>query len=218
VRNDVDAWMFGDSLLVAPVVTQGQTRKSIYLPHGTWIDWFTGQEYTGGQTIEHTVDATGWSDIPLYIREGAIIPLQPPMDYVGERPLTTLEVELFPAAVASRFDYYDDDGSSYAYEHGAYFLQQLDLQQEADTVHFTTQPPSGSFKPALADYLLKFHGRPATAVSGNGQALAKFDSIEALREHAGEGWATGHDRFGTVTFVKLAAGTARALQLTLARP
>ena len=218
VRNDVDAWMFGDSLLVAPVVTQGQTKKHIYLPHGTWIDWFTGQEYTGGQTIEHTVDASGWSDIPLYIREGAIIPLQPPMDYVGEQPITTLEVELFPAAVASRFDYYDDDGSSYAYEHGAYFLQQLDLQQEADTVRFATQAPSGSFKPALADYLLKFHGRPATAVNGNGQALAKFDGIETLRDHAGEGWAPGHDRFGPVTFVKLAAGTARALQLTLARP
>ncbi|MGN6313324.1 MAG: TIM-barrel domain-containing protein, partial [Rhodanobacteraceae bacterium] len=74
VRNDVDAWLFGQWLLVSPVVEQGQTVKHIYLPAGKWTDWFTGKVYQGGQTVSYPVDAKRWDDIPLFIRDGAIIP------------------------------------------------------------------------------------------------------------------------------------------------
>ncbi|HET7331329.1 TIM-barrel domain-containing protein, partial [Dyella sp.] len=125
VRDDVDAWMFGESLLVSPVVAKGQTEKDIYLPAGQWTDYFTGKIYQGGQTIHYAVDSKSWSDIPLFIRDGAIIPTQPAMDYVGERPVSELTVDVFPAGHATHFDYYDDDGSTYAYEHGAFYSQRL---------------------------------------------------------------------------------------------
>jgi alpha-glucosidase len=188
----------------------------VYLPAGEWIDWFSGKHYAGSQTIEHQADAERWSDIPLYIREGAIIPMAPVMDHVGQHPLTELEVELFPAASGSQFDYYDDDGTSYGYERGQFFLQPLRMQGDGDTVRFVTEAPQGSFKPALASYLLKFHGRPAQAVVSNGRSLEAFASADALRSSEGEGWASGRDRFGEVTWVKLDAGQARELLLTLA--
>ena len=216
LRNDIDAWLFGDSLLVAPVVDEGQTVKPVYLPAGEWIDWFSGQHYTGGQTIEHQADAQNWSDIPLYIRAGAIVPTAPPMDYVGQQPLTGLEVELFPAADASHFKYYDDDGTTYGYEQGAYFLQSMQLQAHTDSVSFAIGAPQGSYQPALKSWLLKFHGHPAQAVSSHGRPLEAFASVQALHDAEGEGWATGHDRFGPVTWVKLDAGQARELLLTLA--
>ncbi len=215
VRNDSDAWMFGKYLLVAPVVKQGQKEKHVYLPAGEWTDWFSGKRYTGGHAIVHTVDAQDWSDIPLYIRAGAIIPMQPPMDYVGEKPLTEVTVEVFPAGSRSSFDYYDDDGRTYAYEQGSYFLQTLSTQRHGQNVQFVTDKPRGSFKPQLAFYLLKIHGSDARAVRCNGKALASFRDLAALRGGQGEGWTTGRDRFGPVTYVRVAAAQTKNIKLAL---
>ncbi|WP_329741991.1 TIM-barrel domain-containing protein [Dyella sp. A6] len=213
VRNDISAWMFGDSLLVSPVVKQGQTVKHIYLPAGRWTDWFTGKVYQGGQSIAYAVDATHWSDIPLFIRDGAIIPMQPVMDYVGEHPVTEVTVQVFPADRATRFDYYDDDGSTYAYEHGVYFSQELGTQRTGNEVTFTTKAPSGTYKPALKDYLVAIHGITARSVDSGQGGLHAYASADALKAATGEGWATGTDRYGPVTWVRLTSGQARSVTL-----
>ena len=88
VRNDFSAWLFGQYLLVSPVVQQGETEKRLYLPAGIWTDWSSGKVYLGGRTITLPIDSKTWSDIPLFIRQGAIIPTQPVEDYVGEHPVT----------------------------------------------------------------------------------------------------------------------------------
>jgi hypothetical protein len=69
---------------------------------------------------------------------------------------------------------------------------------------------SGSFRPALKFYLLKIHGAAATRVSGG---LTFLDGLDALRRSGGEGWARGHDRYGAVTWLRVAA--ARSADLTL---
>ncbi len=213
VRNDIDSWLFGDYLLVSPVVQQGQSEKNIYLPEGRWIDWFSGKVHAGDQTVRLAIDNKGWGDIPLFVRAGAIIPMQPVMDYVGEKPVTELTVEVFPSSQRSSFDVYDDDGTSYAYEHGAWFSQRLSVQDKGTSVHFELGAPEGSFKPGLKYYLLKIHGDAATHVDGVA-ALHWFDSHESLERSDSEGWATGEDRFGPVTYVKVAAARARDLALT----
>jgi alpha-glucosidase (family GH31 glycosyl hydrolase) len=213
LRNDVDSWLFGDWLLVSPVVVEGQTAKNIYLPAGRWIDWFSGKSYDGGQTIRLAIDSKTWSDIPLFVREGAIIPTRAdPVDYVGERPLAQLDVDVFPAAQRSTFDYYDDDGASYDYERGAYFLQPLSVQRQGATVQLDIGKATGSFKPALRFYLLKIHGGAAARVSGK---LKSFPDLEALQQSGGEGWASGRDRYGEVTWLRVAAARATSLILNL---
>ena len=214
LRNDTSAWLFGDWLLVSPVVQQGQTVKHIYLPAGRWTDWFNGKVYAGGQTIQLATDSKTWSDIPLFIRDGAIIPTQPVEDYVGQHPLTQLEVEVFPAAQRSSFDYYDDDGTTYDYGHGAYFSQSLAVQRSGDTVQFDLGAATGNFNPALQFYLLKIHGGAATRVSGH---LKSFDNLDALQHGTGEGWASGHDRYGDVTYVRVAATHAASVTLDMKR-
>ena len=209
VRDDVDAWMFGQSLLVSPVVAKGQAEKDIYLPAGQWTDYFTGKVYQGGQTIHYAVDSKTWSDIPLFIRNGAIIPIQPAMDYVGERPVSELSVDVFPADHATRFDYYDDDGSTYAYEHGAFYSQRLSTQRRDDRVDFSIETPHGSYKPALKYYLVKVHGVAAAGVG----ALKAYPDADALQAARGEGWAVDHDRYGSVTLLRIAAGHARHVVL-----
>jgi len=218
VRNDVDAWLFGEWLLVSPVVEQGQTIKHIYLPAGTWTDWFTGKLYAGGQTIAYPVDAKRWDDIPLFIRDGAIIPTQPAMDYVGEHPVTTVTVEVFPSSQTTRFDYYDDDGTTYDYEKGAYYLQPLSVREQGNAVDFQLGVPTGTYKPALRHYLLAIHGGAAKAVRVDGKPLAASTSLDALKQTDTQGWASGHDRYGAVTWVKLAAGSAADVRIEMKSP
>ncbi len=208
VRNDVRAWMFGKWLLVSPVVSAGQTSKHIYLPAGMWTDWFTGKTWQGGQTITVAVDHKTWSDIPLFIREGAIIPTQPVMDHVDRHSVATVSVDVFPSAASTHFDYYDDAGDTYAYQHGAYYLQRLQTRREGDQVRFQAKAPQGDYRPALRHYLVKVHGLAATTMSGVDHHYADLDALEKAD---GPGWATGRDRFGVTTWIRVAADHANTL-------
>lgn len=216
VREDVDAWMFGDYLLVSPVVEPGQASKDIYLPAGRWIDYASGKSHDGGQTIHYALDAKHWSDLPLFVREGAIVPMQAPEDYVGQHPLRQLDVEVFPSGRRTGFPYYDDDGATYAYEDGDYFLQSLSAQRVAQGVTIETAAPQGRFRPALAWYLVKVHGVAADSVNEDGKALPQVTDERALHAHEGAAWTRGSDRFGPVTWVRVRAG--QAAHIALAAP
>ena len=214
VQNDGSAWLFGQYLLVSPVVRQDQTEKRLYLPAGIWTDWSTGRVYVGGRSITLAVDSKGWSDIPLFIRQGAIIPTQPVQDYVGERPAAGMRVEVFPSPTRTGFDYYDDDGTTYAYEHGAYFLQRLSVRASSGAVSLSTAASSGSYRPALTHYVFAVHRTVATQVTGDGAPLSRVADLGALRQCAGACWTIGGDRYGGVTYIKLPAGIAIRVQTT----
>ena len=124
VADYSDAWMFGDSILVAPVTERNQSVKWIYLPAGTWIDYNRGTQYSGGQYIPYSINSEQWTDLPMFVKSGAIIPTQCVQDYVDEDDVETITVDIFPSASSTSFDYYDDDGSTYRYESGVYFSQE----------------------------------------------------------------------------------------------
>ena len=213
VRNDFSAWLFGEWLLVSPVVAQGQTEKEIYLPAGLWTDWSSGKVYLGGRSITLPVDSKTWSDIPLFIRQGAIIPMRPAEDYVGEHPLTTARVEVFPSSTRTDFDYYADDGTTYAYEHGAYFLQRLSAQATSDAINLATAARSGSWRPPLTHYLFAVERTVAIRVDRDGAPLARVADLAALRRCADGCWTVGGDRYGGVTYIKLPAGVRSRVQI-----
>jgi alpha-glucosidase (family GH31 glycosyl hydrolase) len=114
-----DAYLLGRDLLVAPVVEDGQREKSVYLPRGFWVDAWTDSLYEGGQTI--TVDAP-LGRLPLFVRTGAILPMQPVMDYVGEEPADTLLLQVYPSfsSALETFTLYEDDEESLDYMQGEY--------------------------------------------------------------------------------------------------
>lgn len=211
VASYKDAWMFGDHMLVSPVVDQGQTAKSIYLPAGTWIDYFKGTKYTGGQTISYQVDSATWADVPLFIKKGAIIPSQDFVNYVGEKTIATIYVDVFPDTQETSFKYYDDDGETYDYESGEYFVQTMTAKADTNSATFTLSSQSGSFTPDVKYYLVKLHFDGATTVKINGNAVTQYSNSSALQSAAGEGWATGRDIYGTVFYVKVAAGSAKSI-------
>jgi len=217
VSNYVDAWMFGDWLLAAPVVDKGQTSKSIYLPAGTWIDYFKGTTYSGGQTISYPINADTWSDIPLFIKKGAIIPSQPVQDYIGQTSAASIEVDVFPNTSATSFTYYDDDGTSYDYEGGEYFKQTLTAQDNGGSgISFTVGAKSGTYTPPVQYYIVKIHGKAGTGVAINGSSATSRADLQALEAAAAEGWTTGKDLYGDVTYVKVAAasGSSKSVVVT----
>jgi alpha-glucosidase len=213
VRDDFSAWMFGKWLLVSPVVEQGQTEKSIYLPPGVWTDWSSGKVYLGGRSITLAVDSGSWRDIPLFIRQGAVIPRRPVEDYVGEHPLTTVRIEVFPQATRTDFDYYDDDGDTYAYEHGDYFLQRLSAGTSGDEVTLATAAPSGRYRPVLAHYRFAIHRTVAMRVARDGAPLPRVADLAALARCAAGCWTIGGDRYGGVTYIELPAGVRSRVQV-----
>lgn len=208
VSNLIDSWMFGDWLLVSPVVEEQQKSKEIYLPEGTWIDYFRGTVYDGGQTIHYPLNAESWTDIPLFIKKGAIIPTQDVQDYVGQVEATTIEVDVFPDTETSSFMLYDDDGISYHYEDGEYFKQQLSVQDSGTTgIYFTVGEREGNYMPKVEYYLVKIHGKAGSSVHIEGRSATQYDDLSTLKEAAGEGWSYGKDIYGDVTYVKVAAGS-----------
>ena len=130
-RND--EFLFGRSLLVAPVlhaqytpeevrfddtpVDFGAARSTqVYLPKGCdWYDLATGERLKGGQTVTRT---THLDSVPLFARAGAIIPLGPDVQYSSEKSWDALEIRVYPGADGT-FTLYEDEGDGYAYEQGA---------------------------------------------------------------------------------------------------
>lgn len=92
--------MFGEWLLVAPITERGQSVKWIYLPEGTWIDYNRGTVYEGGQYIPYSLNSESWTDIPMFIKEGAIIPTQDVQDYVGQETVDHVTVSGFTSTAA----------------------------------------------------------------------------------------------------------------------
>src|SRR3989304_5618291 len=114
-------FMFGDQLLVAPVLWEGTTTRSLRLPDGAWYDFWTGKKYEGKSRV--TVDAP-LDRIPLFVRGGSVIPMQPAVQYVGEKPANPLVFAAFPGEQTTSL-YYEDDGISFAYEKGGYLRRSI---------------------------------------------------------------------------------------------
>ncbi len=104
--HDLDLqYMFGESFLVAPIVTE-RNRRRIYLPHGEWVDYWTKDVVAGGRWLE--VEA-GLETLPLWVRAGAIVPMGPDVDYVDQKPLDPLTLELYRPRRDGAFTVHDED-------------------------------------------------------------------------------------------------------------
>ena len=106
-----DEFLWGRDLLIAPVVEKGATHRHVYLPAGTWFDWWTGEKAAGGRWLERPVDLI---TMPIYVRAGAILPLDPLRQYTGEKVSEPTELRIFPGADGA-YTLYDDDGNSMDY-------------------------------------------------------------------------------------------------------
>jgi alpha-glucosidase (family GH31 glycosyl hydrolase) len=133
-----DEYLWGRSLLVAPVVEKGATSRTIYLPHSTWFDFWTGERIEGGREISRPVDL---ETTPLYVRAGSILPLGPVKQFTGEKVDGPFSVSIYPGTDAS-FLLYEDDGISFNYRNGEWMGIQMKWDDARRKLHLEPAPGS----------------------------------------------------------------------------
>jgi alpha-glucosidase len=117
--SDDHDFLFGPDLFVSPVVTEKLDAHGIALPPGEWYDFWSSEKHTGKDKIDlHPL----LDEVPLYVRAGAIVPMQPLVQHTGEKPDGPLQLRVYlPASTAGnncRGSLYLDDGHTYAYQKG----------------------------------------------------------------------------------------------------
>jgi alpha-D-xyloside xylohydrolase len=116
VKSLGNQYMFGPSLLVAPVYEYLSGKRKVYFPESFgWYDFYTGKYFVGGQDL--LVDAP-YERLPLFVKEGSIIPSGPGIQYTGEKPSDPLTLWIYTGRNCA-FTLYEDEGTNYSYEEGA---------------------------------------------------------------------------------------------------
>ena len=146
IYNIKDQWMFGPALMACPVGYYKARNRAVYFPKQTgWYDLYTGEHIAGGQRL--VVDAP-YERIPVYVREGSIIPYGPEMQYSDERPADNITLYVY-AGRNGEFQLYEDEGTNYNYEKGKFSTIDMSYDDAAKTL--TIGKRQGDFKGMLKE-------------------------------------------------------------------
>lgn len=188
-------YLYGPYFLVAPIYQAtkadaegNDVRNGIYLPEGTWIDYFSGDVYEGGRIINN-FDAPLWK-LPVFVKSGAIIPLANPNNNVHEIDRSLRIYELYPDGY-SAFNEYDDDGTTEAYRTEEAFARTYIESQTDDKgcVTITIHPTEGSFEGMVKEKATELRVNVTTQpkkvtarIGGKKVKLTEVASLEAFRQ------------------------------------
>lgn len=146
VENIGNQWMFGPALMACPVGYYKARNRSVYFPKQTgWYNLYTNEYVEGGQTL--IVDAP-YEQIPVFVREGAIIPFGPEMEWSDEKPAEFINLYVYAGQNGS-FQLYEDEGVNYNYEKGKYATIDITYDDTTKTMKFGAR--KGQFKGMLKE-------------------------------------------------------------------
>jgi alpha-glucosidase (family GH31 glycosyl hydrolase) len=134
--NYMNQYMFGDAFLVSAF------QKTVYLPEGEWIDYWTGEKWQGKKEIPAKYPENKGG--PLFVKAGSIIPTQQVTSYIGNKTPEGIIWEIFPKG-QSKFTLYEDDGESYNYLKGEVAKTVLECSENEKEIVITVNPRSGSY-------------------------------------------------------------------------
>ncbi|RZK43081.1 MAG: DUF4968 domain-containing protein [Pedobacter sp.] len=145
-----DEFTFGDKLLVCPVLEQGAVSRTVYLPKGQWYNFWT-HELLNGENEFHVEAAL--EDMPIFVRAGAVIPEYPVMQYVGEKPIDEVFLNIYYADYEVNSFLYEDHGDTFAYEQDIYLEKKFSVKGDGKNL-FIQQRIEGLYTPnyELYDY------------------------------------------------------------------
>jgi len=194
-------YMFGNEMLVAPVTEpvdkdSGLAKMSIWLPKGDWIEWQTGAHFQGPATIDRDFSI---QQVPVYVKTGSIIPMEPPMRYTGEKPVDPLILTVFPPedGQASQYTVYEDAGDTPAYRLGQAAWTKIQTASSSDGTTLTLKvfPVRGHYTGMLQQraYELRLPGSwPPASVTVNGLPLRE------VRRDVTPGWLYEGNTLSTI--------------------
>jgi alpha-glucosidase (family GH31 glycosyl hydrolase) len=197
-----DEYFFGKEMLVAPI-TDPAGETLVYLPPGTWTDYFTGKTYPGEQVLRISAPT---DVIPVFVKTGSILPIAPVLAYSDEKPLDRMGLDIFGPDPGS-FRLYEDDGTSLAYRKGASAWTPIAFQKESPSEwKVTIGPADGQFAGQVSSraWQIAVHGLPdeVQSVRVDGRALRKS-------ERATPGWFWDAQR--SIAVIHLDARSVRSV-------
>jgi alpha-glucosidase/alpha-D-xyloside xylohydrolase len=168
-----DEYLWGRDLLVAPVVERGATSRRLYLPRGSWYDWWTETRVEGGREVDRAVEL---ATTPIYVRAASVIPLGPVKQYVSERSDEPMTLVVYPGA-DGRSSWYEDDGESFDHRRGEWMRVELDWKDADRRLTLQLAPGSRALTPmprtiqvrlagSATVKTVEFNGRPAGITLG----------------------------------------------------
>jgi alpha-glucosidase len=147
-------FLFGEHLLVSPVVQPKMSRQSVYLPAGQWYYFWTGQPASGEMFVNIMPD-----QIPFFVREGAVIPVWPVRQWTGQKPVDELTLYVYYKDGAEESHLYEDAGEGYGYEEGLFKLKTFETT--GDQQSFTLrQQQEGRFESTYQSVKIYLVGFP----------------------------------------------------------
>ena len=152
-----DQYFWGRDMLVAPVVEKGATSRRVYLPRGTWFDFWTEQRVQGGSEIDRAVDL---ATMPLYVRAGAVIPMGPVKQYTAEPLDGPLSFTVYPGADGA-FELFEDDGRSFEYRQGGWMGITCRWNDRSRRLSLSLTGGSKMRPPLVRDIEVRLAGTPA---------------------------------------------------------
>ncbi|MFD7340557.1 NPCBM/NEW2 domain-containing protein [Streptomyces violascens] len=212
-------FLSGEDFLVAPVYQDSTVRNGIYLPKGTWIDYWSGRTYQGPATVDHY--SAPLDTLPLFVKAGAAVPMWPGIRSYQDRTANSpLAWDIYPRGRSS-FQLYEDDGVTRANRTGAFATQRADVsapQRGSGDVRVQVDASKGEFtgKQTTRPYELILHTGSAPAkVEVQGRQLARLGS-KAAYDTAATGWFYDPSDRGGVVLVKTASlRTDKAFEVKL---
>jgi alpha-glucosidase/alpha-D-xyloside xylohydrolase len=162
-----DQFLWGRDLLVSPVVEKGAVSRRLYLPRGSWFDYWTEERIAGGGEIDRQVDL---ETMPLHVRAGAIVPHSPVRQYTGQQLDAPMTIVVYPGADGA-FTLYEDDGRTFDYRKGAFMRIAMAWDDRARRLSLRLAPGSRMLPPlsremrvrvagSKEEKIVRFEGRP----------------------------------------------------------
>ena len=164
-----DQFLYGDDLMVAPVLEKGITKMPVYLPKGEWYDFWTGEHYAGKKKITVKVRP---DRIPVFVRAGAVLPTVDVVQSTAEmQKLRNLELSVFLAKEGSS-TFYWDAGEGYGYAAEQYSERTFNVKRTAKKTS-VTQTVSGAYNASFRTAQLRFVGltQPPTSFTLDGKRM-----------------------------------------------
>ena len=205
-------YLLGEDILIAPVVQAGQTNKLVYIPEGEWTDFWNEVTYSG----------PGWfylpaplEDIPVLVKEGAVLPLQTDRHYWDQSGQDTIIVRIYPGS-SGDFTLYEDDGKSYEYENSAYALTEFTMNSADSQTMLEISGSQGNYTgaPEERTYLCDFRmiqELPAMITIDDVPAAQAPDSSALM--NTVQGWCYRSDESDVL--VKFARASSEPVNVTI---
>jgi len=160
-HNRDHEFLCGDHILTSPITKEKSATKDVYLPQGKWYNYWDDAIHLGGYTIGFNLTKDTY---PLYIKEGAILPMYPVQQYVGEKSIEIVTLHIYYKKGTEVSYYYEDAHDGYGYETGDYREATFQLTGTNDQL-VVEQSIEGSYIGELKEYELVIHGLPSEVQS-----------------------------------------------------